>query len=60
MFGAVAIGLYVGAEVSIGSIMINFLNQPDVLGISFEDAGGYSPTSTGAGPCADGSSGRCC
>jgi FHS family L-fucose permease-like MFS transporter len=41
IFGAAAIGLYVGAEVSIGSIMINFLNQPDVLGISFEDAGGY-------------------
>ena len=32
VFGAVAIGLYVGAEVSIGSIMINFLNQRSVLG----------------------------
>jgi FHS family L-fucose permease-like MFS transporter len=41
VFGAVAIGLYVGAEVSIGSIMITFLNQPDVLGLSLEDAGGY-------------------
>ncbi len=41
MFGAIAIGLYVGAEVSIGSIMINFLNQPSVLGVSLEDAGGY-------------------
>ena len=41
VFGAVAIGLYVGAEVSIGSIMINFLSQPHVLGLSFEDAGGY-------------------
>ena len=41
IFGAAAIGLYVGAEVSIGSIMINFLNQPDVLGLSLEDAGGY-------------------
>ena len=39
IFGAAAIGLYVGAEVSIGSIMINFLNQPDVLGLSLEDAG---------------------
>ena len=39
IFGAAAIGLYVGAEVSIGSIMINFLNQPDVLGLSFEEAG---------------------
>ena len=41
MFGAIAIGLYVGAEVSIGSIMINFLNQPHVLGLPFEEAGGY-------------------
>jgi FHS family L-fucose permease-like MFS transporter len=41
IFGAVAIGLYVGAEVSIGSIMINFLNQPDVLGVPLEEAGGY-------------------
>jgi FHS family L-fucose permease-like MFS transporter len=41
IFGAVAIGLYVGAEVSIGSIMINFLNQPDVLGMPLEEAGGY-------------------
>jgi FHS family L-fucose permease-like MFS transporter len=41
IFGAIAIGLYVGAEVSVGSIMINFLNQPHVLGLSFEDAGGH-------------------
>jgi FHS family L-fucose permease-like MFS transporter len=41
IFGAIAIGLYVGAEVSIGSIMINFLNQPNVLGLSFEEAGGH-------------------
>jgi len=41
IFGAIAIGLYVGAEVSIGSIMINFLNQPGVLGLSFEEAGGH-------------------
>ena len=41
IFGATAIGLYVGAEVSVGSIMINFLNQPDVLGLSLEEAGGY-------------------
>ena len=36
-----AIGLYVGAEVSIGSIMINFLSQPNILGLPFDDAGGY-------------------
>jgi len=41
IFGAIAIGLYVGAEVSIGSIMINFLNQPDVLNLPLETAGFY-------------------
>ena len=41
VFGAIAIGLYVGAEVSIGSIMINFLNRPNVLDLSFEEAGGH-------------------
>jgi MFS transporter, FHS family, L-fucose permease len=41
LFGAVAIGLYVGAEVSIGSIMINFLNHRSVLGLPFEAAGAY-------------------
>jgi FHS family L-fucose permease-like MFS transporter len=41
LFGAIAIGLYVGAEVSIGSIMINFLNQREVLDLPFEVAGGY-------------------
>lgn len=41
IFGAAAIGLYVGAEVSIGSIMINFLNQPKILGVPFEVAGSY-------------------
>lgn len=40
-FGAAAIGLYVGAEVSIGSIMINFLNQHSVLALPFDDAGSY-------------------
>jgi FHS family L-fucose permease-like MFS transporter len=39
MFGAAAIFLYVGAEVSIGSAMTNFLHEPDMLNISLEDAG---------------------
>jgi FHS family L-fucose permease-like MFS transporter len=39
LFGAAAIFLYVGAEVSIGSIMINFLHQPDVLDVTLEKAG---------------------
>jgi FHS family L-fucose permease-like MFS transporter len=39
LLGAAAIFLYVGAEVSIGSVMINFLHQPDVLDVSLERAG---------------------
>lgn len=39
MFGAAAIFLYVGAEVSIGSAMTNFLHEPDMLNVSLEDAG---------------------
>jgi FHS family L-fucose permease-like MFS transporter len=39
ILGAVAIGLYVGAEVSIGSIMINFLNQPGVMALPYDEAG---------------------
>lgn len=37
--GALAIFLYVGAEVSIGSVMINFLEQPGVLGVPAQRAG---------------------
>jgi MFS transporter, FHS family, L-fucose permease len=39
LFGALAIFLYVGAEVSIASVMINFLHQPDVLDVPLERAG---------------------
>ncbi|HLY58429.1 MAG TPA: glucose/galactose MFS transporter [Stellaceae bacterium] len=39
LLGAAAIFLYVGAEVSIGSSMINFLSQRDVLGIPVDRAG---------------------
>lgn len=37
--GAGAIFLYVGAEVAIGSIMVNFLEQRDIFAISAADAG---------------------
>lgn len=40
--GALAIALYVGAEGAIGSIIINFLHQPQVLNLSMEDAGKFS------------------
>lgn len=39
VFGAIAIFLYVGAEVSIGSAMTNFLHEPDMLNIPLEEAG---------------------
>jgi FHS family L-fucose permease-like MFS transporter len=39
VFGAAAIFLYVGAEVSIGSTMTNFLHRPDVFDVSLERAG---------------------
>jgi FHS family L-fucose permease-like MFS transporter len=39
IFGACAIFLYVGAEVSIGSAMTNFLHEPDMLNIPMEEAG---------------------
>ena len=39
VFGAIAIFVYVGSEVSIASLMINFLHQKDVLGASLEQAG---------------------
>ena len=39
LLGAAAIFLYVGAEVSIGSTMVNFLEQPNILAIVAADAG---------------------
>jgi MFS transporter, FHS family, L-fucose permease len=39
VMGALAIFLYVGAEVSIGSTLTNFLHQGDVFGYSLERAG---------------------
>jgi FHS family L-fucose permease-like MFS transporter len=39
MLGALAIFLYVGAEVSIASVMTNFLNRPEILNVSLERAG---------------------
>jgi len=39
LLGAGAIFLYVGAEVSIGSTMVNFLEQPNILGIAAAEAG---------------------
>ncbi len=38
-FGALSIFLYVGAEVSIGSLIVAYLAQADVLGLAEQDAG---------------------
>lgn len=42
-FGAACIFLYVGAEVAIGSVIVNYLMQSDVLGLSAQDAGKHVP-----------------
>lgn len=41
LLGAIAIFLYVGAEVSIGSFLINFLEQPQVANITAAEASKY-------------------
>jgi FHS family L-fucose permease-like MFS transporter len=41
--GVICIFLYVGAEVAIGSLIVSYLMQPDVLGITQEAAGKHVP-----------------
>lgn len=41
VLGALAIFVYVGAEVSIGSFLINYFNQPDIGNLPLEQAAGY-------------------
>jgi FHS family L-fucose permease-like MFS transporter len=38
-FGTLGIFLYVGAEVAVGSLIVNYLMQADVLGLGAEEAG---------------------
>ncbi|MCW2404610.1 fucose permease [Sphingobium sp. B1D7B] len=38
-FGALSIFLYVGAEVSIGSLIVSYLMQPHVMGLAEQSAG---------------------
>jgi MFS transporter, FHS family, L-fucose permease len=42
-FGALCIFLYVGAEVSIGSLIVSYLMQQSTLGLGQEDAGKHVP-----------------
>lgn len=39
--GAIGIFVYVGAEVSIGSFLVNYLSQPEIAGLREADAGQY-------------------
>jgi FHS family L-fucose permease-like MFS transporter len=41
VLGAVAIFVYVGAEVSIGSFLVNYFSQPNIGGLSERAAAGY-------------------
>ena len=42
-WGALCIFLYVGAEVAIGSLIVNYLQQGSVLGVTSDVAGSYIP-----------------
>jgi FHS family L-fucose permease-like MFS transporter len=41
VLGALAIFAYVGAEVSIGSFLVNYFAQPEIAGLSAKTAAGY-------------------
>lgn len=41
VLGAIGIFVYVGSEVSIGSFLVNFFNQPEIAGFSEAEAGKY-------------------
>jgi FHS family L-fucose permease-like MFS transporter len=41
IFGAVAIFVYVGGEVSIGSFLVNYFGQPDIGGLTEKVAAGF-------------------
>ena len=41
VLGAIAIFVYVGAEVSIGSFLVNYFNQPEIGGLTARVAAGY-------------------
>jgi FHS family L-fucose permease-like MFS transporter len=41
VFGALGIFAYVGAEVSIGSFLVNYFGQPDIANLSAKAAAGY-------------------
>lgn len=42
LFGAVGIFAYVGAEVSIGSFLVNYFGLPEIASLSAKTAAGYA------------------
>lgn len=48
IFGAIGIFMYVGAEVSIDSFLVNYLGQDDIMGMPEEVAGYYVPYYSGS------------
>ena len=42
-FGTLCIFLYVGGEVAVGSMIVNYLMQPSTLGVAAEEAGKHVP-----------------
>lgn len=43
VLGAIGIFVYVGAEVAIGSLLTNYINQPEIGSLSLKDAAGMLP-----------------
>jgi MFS transporter, FHS family, L-fucose permease len=41
VLGAIGIFVYVGAEVSIGSFLVNYMHEPNIAGFSLEKAAGF-------------------
>ncbi len=42
VLGAVGIFMYVGGEVSIGSVLVNFMQMPEIAGLTAQDAAWYT------------------
>src|SRR5258706_13772453 len=41
LFGAIGVFAYVGAEVSIGSFLVNYFGLPEIAGLSAKTAAGF-------------------
>ena len=55
IFGAIAIFVYVGAEVAIGSFLVNYFGQPEIGGLTEKVAAGFVAFYWGVEPWSGGS-----